>query len=154
MITLTRHGRGFTLIELLVAMSIGLIIMNVAFTALHFTRKFVKKGEIIGAKNEIVQSCMLWKISKGTISGYPNNIPQFRLMGADFTGSATTSTSVVPEIFSTVILKDYSKCSHANDASPNDCKGVNAGENSSGIVRCSVDSSHTCGLNSGVVYVR
>lgn len=76
---------GFTLIELLVAMSIGLIIMNVAFTALHFTRKFVRKGETIGAKNDVMQSMMLWcQTQPSPASTYPAG-PQTRLMGGRIT---------------------------------------------------------------------
>jgi prepilin-type N-terminal cleavage/methylation domain-containing protein len=74
------NKRGFTLIELLVAMSIGLIIMNVAFTALYFTRKFIRKGELLGAKNDAMQSAMLWcmtKVADGTDS----------MVGDDATGT-------------------------------------------------------------------
>lgn len=82
---------GFTLIELLVAMSIGLIIMNVAFTALFFTRKFVRKGEEIGAKNDIMQSMMVWSLySKGT-SSYPSG-PQTRRMAGKFDGTVSVSS--------------------------------------------------------------
>jgi prepilin-type N-terminal cleavage/methylation domain-containing protein len=84
--------RGFTLIELLVAMSIGLIIMNVAFTALYFTRKFVRKGEAIGAKNDAMQSMMLWCLSpNGTCppAHYPTG-PQYRLVGGKLTSVSIT----------------------------------------------------------------
>ena len=66
-------------------MSIGLIIMNVAFTALHFTRKFVRKGEVIGAKNDAMQSMMLWCLTQDNPdTTYPVG-PQFRMMGGKLT---------------------------------------------------------------------
>jgi len=61
-------------------MSIGLIIVNVAFTALYFTRKFVRKGEEIGSKNDAVLSMMHWCLQKITPEEYPNG-PQFRRIG-------------------------------------------------------------------------
>jgi prepilin-type N-terminal cleavage/methylation domain-containing protein len=93
-----RTHRGFTLIELLVAMSIGLIIVNVAFTALHFTRKFVRKGEAIGAKNDVMQSMMLWCLTASSGGLDPNQyptLPQYRLMAGRLTSMSIAKDSRV-----------------------------------------------------------
>jgi prepilin-type N-terminal cleavage/methylation domain-containing protein len=113
MITNQRQAQGlvsrvkaFTLIELLVAMSIGLIIMNVAFTALYFTRKFVRKGEVIGAKNDAMQSMMIWCMTNVDPTTYPTG-PQFRQVGGRLTANNITDAARAGKIFKAEALQYY-----------------------------------------------
>ncbi len=73
---------AFTLTEFLVALGIGIFVINVAIYAFMYDQKLINKIEVIGAKNDVAASMVLWTISKqysGT--SYPAG-PQFRQIGA------------------------------------------------------------------------
>lgn len=52
--------RGFTLTEMLTALAVGMFVLNIAFASFFFTQKFIRKTEMLGAKNDCAQALMLW----------------------------------------------------------------------------------------------
>ncbi len=77
--------RGFTLIELMAAMAISLVIINTAFLAMNQIRKCVVAGETIGARNDVVQSQILWLMTQRPAGAYPSEV-QNRGVSGGFLG--------------------------------------------------------------------
>lgn len=85
--------RGFTLTEMLTALAVGMFVLNIAFASFSFTQKFIRKTEVLGAKNDCAQALMMWVQSGRAKAGVPfPDTAQFRgVMGriADTDGAGT-----------------------------------------------------------------
>jgi hypothetical protein len=72
-------SRAFTLTEMLTALAVGMFVLNIAFASFSFTQKFIRKTEVLGAKNDCAQALMLWVQSGRAKAGVPfPNTAQFR----------------------------------------------------------------------------
>lgn len=63
-----RHNSriGFTLTEIMVATAVSAYMISMAFAALNFTNKAIRRGEDLGARNQCLQSTLLWSLSSRT----------------------------------------------------------------------------------------
>lgn len=73
-----RTRKAFTLTEMLTALAVGMFVLNIAFASFFFTQKFIRKTEMIGAKNDCAQALIMWTMTgrAQAISMDPN--AQFR----------------------------------------------------------------------------
>jgi prepilin-type N-terminal cleavage/methylation domain-containing protein len=62
---IVRHNSryGFTLTELMVATAVSAYMISMAFAALSFTSRAIRRGEDLGARNQCLQSSLLWSLS-------------------------------------------------------------------------------------------
>ena len=67
---IVRHNSryGFTLTELMVATAVSAYMISMAFAALSFTSRAIRRGEDLGARNQCLQSSLLWSLSGRTAS--------------------------------------------------------------------------------------
>lgn len=56
------NRQGFTLVELLVALGVGMYIVGLAFAALSFISKAIRRADILAAKTDAAQQLILWSM--------------------------------------------------------------------------------------------
>lgn len=95
---------AFTMTEMLVALAVGMFILNIAFSSFFFTQKFIRKTEMLGAKNDCAQALILWTLSGRTQAGVPfPSTPQFR----GVTGKIVDTNGVSSDYHDLVVFTEF-----------------------------------------------
>lgn len=106
----TKTSAGFTLTEMLVALAVGMFILNIAFASFFFTQKFMRKIEVITAKNNCAQSMIAWSLT-GKTAAFPSTIALFRGVHGEISDTQAGGTSNLQDVrvFTSITPMSFSR---------------------------------------------